>query len=133
MHMTETKEDLWPDNLATPPQDKPPLLILREQASLLGQKTGNLVDAEVTTSPEPDGGLALRFTLVAPALSGYRYVLFTAVQSAMLYPVALRFDGLTYHAHDEAGLKQYLRNFFASEPARRVISGLVVQSQSESA
>ena len=129
--MADKSDDLWPADIAAPPRDKPPLLILREQASLLAQKTGNLVDAEVTTSPEPDGSLALRFTLVAPALSGYRYVLFTAIQSAKLYPVALRFEGLTYHADSEDGLKQYLRNFFTSEPARRVISGLVAQSQSQ--
>ncbi len=122
-------DDLWPADIANPPEDKAPLVLLREQAAALAKKTGNLVEAEVTTAQDIEGGLRLRFTLVAPALSNYRYDLFTAIQPAGLYPVRLILDNDTYVADSEEALKQYLRKFFSSHTARKVIGGLVAQSQ----
>lgn len=122
-------EDLWPADITSPPVDKPPLAVLKAQAAALAKKTGNLLEAEVNTRPDIDGGLVLRFTLVAPALSDYRYDLFTAVQSAALYPVKLLFDDGTYIADSEEALKKHLRHFFASEQARKIVSGLIAQSR----
>jgi hypothetical protein len=124
-------DDLWPADIAAPPESKAPLIILREQAALLARKTKNLVEAEVATRPDPDqmGALIMRFTLVAPALSDYRYDLFTAIQSASLYPVRINWQGQMFTADEEEGLKKYLRNIFASHTAKKIVGGLVAQSQ----
>lgn len=127
--MNQNAEDLWPEDIASPPDAKAPLAILREQAAALARKTSNLVEAEVNTTSDLDGGLLLHFTLVAPALSDYRYDLFTAVQGAGLYPIKLIFEDQTYVVPTEESLKRYLRNVFASQTARKVIGGLVAQSQ----
>ncbi len=42
--------DLWPETIGTV-RVKSPVAILREQASLLGQKTQNLVQAQVKGGP----------------------------------------------------------------------------------
>ncbi len=47
-------ENLWPENL-TVTGTKAPVIILREQASLLGEATQNIVEAEVKNAdPSPD-------------------------------------------------------------------------------
>ncbi len=85
---------------------------MREQAERLGEKTSNVVEGLVRAEPHPDGStLDIEFSLVAPALGGYEYVLFRARQPVVdLYPVNLEFEGNNWVAGEEAGLKQYLSN-----------------------
>lgn len=87
--------DLWPSFPTSGP--KAPVTILREQASFLGQKTGNLVEAEVSgesrnivdeTRKHP-GMFLYDFVIVAPALGGYRYRLFQIAHDVSLYPVEI--------------------------------------------
>jgi len=130
--MENAKEDLWPSNLAEEPSDRSPLQILREQAERLGEKTSNVVEAVVAAEPHLDGStLDIQFSLVAPALGGYEYVLLRARQPVVdLYPVRLEFEGNSWTANEEDGLKQYLANFFNSARTRKIISNLVAQSRS---
>jgi hypothetical protein len=66
--------DLWPENIGSP-EITAPVSILKRQASLLGEKTNNVVEAEVqkgndawwTTSED----MIYNFYLVAPALGKY--------------------------------------------------------------
>lgn len=111
-------DSLWPKIEVTVP--KPPVAILKEQASLLGMQTQNLVVAEVrpteqwsrvdTVAGDPNeqplqwrdwskGALAeltnqfrYSFDLVAPALNHYRYQLFVLSYGIDLYPVIFRLD-----------------------------------------
>jgi len=90
-------ENLWPENL-TVTETKAPVIILREQASLLGETTQNIVEAEVRNTDafpdmrrakEDDMGFRYVFYIVAPALGNYRYKLFTIWHSVDLYPVII--------------------------------------------
>jgi hypothetical protein len=78
-------QDLWPDNIGEV-KLRPPVTILREQAALLGQKTQNLVQAEIRVE-SGDGFFRYIFNIVAPALDNYRYELFRAWHKITLYPV----------------------------------------------
>lgn len=128
--MTTSSEDLWPDDLGAQPTDKTPLVILREQAAKLGEKTGNVVEGEVSVHPHPDGkSLSIRLTVIAPALGGYEYVLLEATQPVELYPVTMHFEDGRWVANDERGFKQYLKNLFNSQRTKALIANLVAQSK----
>lgn len=87
--------DLWPDDIATVPESKAPASILKEQASLLGMKTNNLVQAEVVRY-EPGIGESEKFKhgflIKAETLDNYRYRLFTIKHGITLYPVYISLD-----------------------------------------
>ncbi|MCX7112586.1 MAG: hypothetical protein WCI11_02345 [Candidatus Methylumidiphilus sp.] len=128
--MTNTNDDLWPVDLAVEPTDKAPLLILREQAAKLGEKTSNIIEGVVTADPNADGeSLDVRLSIVAPALGGYEYVLLRLVQPPDLYPVSLEFEGKGWVANEERGFKQYLGSLFNSARTRKIISNLIAQSK----
>lgn len=129
--MANKSEDLWPADLTNEPTARAPLLILREQAAKLGEKTANIVEAKVAAEPAPDGSqLLLRFSLVAPALGGYEYVLFRVVQPVDLYPATLQTEEGTYVADEEKSFKLCLEGLFRSARTRRIVSGLLAQSKS---
>lgn len=132
--MTTSKEDLWPsaNDLVAEPADRAPLLLLREQAALLGEKTQNIVEANVSASPDADGSsLDIRLTVVAPALGGYEYVLLQAKQPVDLYPISMDFEDKHWTASDEKGLKQHLTSLFNSARTRKIISSLIAQSKNQ--
>lgn len=129
--MADEHEDLWPDDIADEPTDRAPLLILREQATRLGERTGQVVQAKVSADPTPGAdSLELQFTIHAPALGGYEYVLLRAIQPVDLYPIKMEFEGNTWTANDEEGFKQYLESLFKSPRTRKIVSNLVAQSRS---
>ena len=98
--------DLWPEDIGPIPESKGPVIILREQASLLGKKTNNLVEAEVVqlepSRPEPpivavqiepsmfETRFNYAFLIVAPPLNNYRYKLFTISHGIDAYPVTIK-------------------------------------------
>jgi hypothetical protein len=126
--MTDSNDDLWPD-LTGEPSVKAPLLILREQAAKLGAKTSNIIEAEVTAYPTPDGQLSIRFTLKAPALNGYEYVLLTIRQPVDLYPVYLTEDFFGDTVKNEQEFKHFLGELFKSDRTVQIISSLIAQSK----
>lgn len=137
--------DLWPkgiENLKV----KSPVAILREQASILGEKTKNLVQAEVT---EKNSGKFFTYTffLVAPALNNYRYELFDMYHDISLYPVDIGVeedifaeieskvkthrdeDGVScIGAESEDEFVEVLRAIFNSKKSIQVITALLSQS-----
>ena len=119
--------DLWPNDFGTAGA-KPPVTVLREQATLLAKKTNGIVEAEVRTSTEGDD-FSHRFSIVAPALGGYRYSLFTLEHDVNLYPATMHFQDTEYHIESEDVLIDILRTVFASDKAKRVIYSLIAQSK----
>jgi hypothetical protein len=144
--MATAIDDLWPADIATAEEVVAPVTILRQQASLLGQRTKNLIEAVVETeSTNHERVMRHTFTLVVPALSFYRYTLFYVEHPAtQLYP--LRFDPHTvppvvddvardaadpyppFDVADENEFKQALRRVFADEETKRIIGALIAQS-----
>jgi hypothetical protein len=112
--------DLWPTDIENSDIElKAPVYILKQQASLLGKKTQNIVTAEVGKPIQSNiwvgrksqiGAMDSPFTslgfsdsvdntiffhsfyLVAPAFANYRYELFTIVNDIRLYPVIIYLD-----------------------------------------
>lgn len=89
--------DLWSDDIGLLVKGpKAPVVILREQASLLGRKTQNLVEAQVYRNTSKDSLSSIQaqdfiysFCLVAPPLSSYRYHLFTISHGVWFYPISI--------------------------------------------
>ncbi|AGP34358.1 hypothetical protein BE04_41660 [Sorangium cellulosum] len=152
--MTSKLPNLWPEDLGAAPADELPVVILREQATMLGERTKNLVEAEVRTEPttelarrsinirldrdippwerpgtnitfEPE--MVHHFVLKAPAISDYRYGLFGVYQPASIYPVAILFEQQTYLAGSKEEFIEHLREIFSAEITRKIVSALIAQ------
>jgi hypothetical protein len=114
--------DLWPSDIAAQGKAIAPVTILRRQAALLGQKTGNLVEAEVrATGPEALGGdeFNFSFSFVAPTLNDYRYRLFTISHSHEIYPVKI-FLNSGKRAEDRILMSAPVKHFLNGEPFQEV-------------
>jgi len=132
--------NLWPDNIGSgSPQMKPPIAILREQASLLGERTHNIVTATVNTVQGPSmRPFRSGFMLLAPALENYAYRLFSIEHGIEFYPVVLDVDDdilmeLPAHsrpvqANSEAEFLDLLKRIFGSRKTRQVIDAMLAQS-----
>lgn len=137
-------QDLWPEDLATV-EFKAPVAILREQATLLGQKTRNLVEGrvrEVASSDQVPGIYNYAFEFLSPALANYTYRLFYMQHGVEIYPVNLYSLGEDILAElkvnpksngvrvdDEAALLKALQAIFNTRKTRAIIQSLVAQSQ----
>jgi len=148
-------DDLWPEELESA-KIRPPVAILKEQASLLGQKTKNVVEgavSEVFTADE-EKTMEYSFNLVAPALGGYRYRLFTMSHDIRMYPLIITMDGEIFQevnpekpekesvqdmlmrnknqvkAGNEAEFLALLKKIFAATKTRQIIAAILAQSTS---
>lgn len=83
--------NLWPDNVS---EEKwaSPVSLLREQARFLGERTRNLVTAEVGTASVEDEIFLYHFYIVAPTLNNYHYRLFSIEHNIEMYPLMLYMD-----------------------------------------
>ncbi len=136
--------DLWPSDLGTV-TIKSPVTILREQASILGAKTNNIVKARVVkTMAQSVSGTMLpfnfEFQINAPALDNYSYRLFIIAYDVDLYPVKFRWldaaiveemglgrePGLTASGPEE--FNAILARIFGSQKTRHVIHAILSQT-----
>ncbi|MBI1927487.1 hypothetical protein HYR99_25005 [Candidatus Poribacteria bacterium] len=128
--MAQNIPNLWPDDIAISNNLRAPVTILRQQATLLGEKTQNLVVAEVS-SENRNGSFWYGFNLVAPALGNYRFRLFSIIHNIDFYPVEIDFfavDGIVKVESEKAFLEE-LRKLLSSEETKRIIRALIAQSQ----
>jgi hypothetical protein len=131
--MTIVTADLWPENLVNT-DIVPPITILKVQATLLGHKMQNLLEGNVTTLAVPAFGIAVSlfrhvFEIVAPALGGYKYPLLTVDHGVELYPLTITAFDHSFECKNEAEFTNALKEIFAEEQTRRVISVLLAQSK----
>jgi hypothetical protein len=86
--MTDRGEDYWPDGIGATAQITP-ITVLKEQASNLGRKTANLVEATVRTSFEGDT-LKHSLYLKVPTLKDYLYKLLSVTHAPnKIYPASV--------------------------------------------
>ncbi len=128
--MAKSTLDLWPEDIKVADMVTP-LSILKEQASLLGQKTQNLVEAEVQTKPL-GAEFSHSFFLVAPPLDNYRYKLFEVHHPIDLYPIKIVDEngGVRHEANSQDQFIGQLKEVLTSEKTKSVIKALIAQSQS---
>jgi hypothetical protein len=137
--------DFWGE--IVPAQERTPLAILREQASLLGTKTKNLVEATVDTSVDPNGQFVHRFTLVVPSLGSYKYELFRIEHGVAIYPISFASEvpsaqlsrepvnrlmnpRLSSQLETEQEFVDWLRQKLSSDETKRIIANLLAQATS---
>jgi hypothetical protein len=143
--MSSAIDNLWPEEIASPTEEVPPITILKQQASLLGQMTRNIVEAEVeTASTDIEGVLRHTLYLVAPALNFYRYPLLDVEHKiTSMYPARIKvrsaekqqkdirddiWDFQKSPADNEEEFKDKLKSVFADEETKRIIGVLLAQS-----
>jgi hypothetical protein len=145
------RDDLWGD---LPESDNAtnPAILLRQQASLLGSKTRNVLTG-VVTRPTPSwsdvaqlaaGALEdkrsqkeevveLRFSIRCSALDNYTFHVLTLKYPLLtIFPVRV-FDDVTEEEHicrSDDELRRTLQHVFASPQLRRVIAALLREANS---
>ncbi|MEW5801929.1 MAG: hypothetical protein AB1847_07460 [bacterium] len=119
--------DMWPESIGQNIALKPPSAILKEQAALLGNKTKNIVTAEVKNRGESGlGSFSYNFNLVAPAY-GYRYKLFQVWYGLEYYPIHF-----TVEEEIEKVLSEHLSALpIPTQPAHREVKHPVAKSEEE--
>ena len=153
--MSEAARDLWPDQIDVA-SIVPPIVILREQATVLGERTKGLVRAEVESTEQPRDGIEEYLEdvipaearvvhehtlyLVAPALDNYRYSLLSVSHDFQPYPCRVSFhpnpDAMpTGDSSDTLAIRRedlflpWLQSALNREETVRVIHGLIARVQ----
>ena len=83
--------DFWPDDIGIPDKTKSPVIILKEIASALGERTKNNVTATVKNAESRSNEMPFRyiFFIVAKALNNYQFKLFEIEFGVPLYPLTI--------------------------------------------
>jgi hypothetical protein len=119
--------DFWPDDIGQSDL-RTPVSLLREQAVALGEKTKNVVTAEVTSSAAGEAFTHF-LVLLAPAVN-YRYQLITIQHPITLYPMTAMISGGSWARIDsEDGFIQWLKAALTSDKTKGVIRALIAQAQ----
>ena len=145
--MSEARRDLWPDAVDVS-AITPPLVILREQAALLGERTKGLVRGEIESRTEPVEkfedylGEALSseelvahvhaLYLVAPALDNYQYALLSVKHDFQTYPCYAYYhpdSDWSQTIESEEGLLVWLKRVLSRKQTIRVIHALISRVQ----
>lgn len=93
-------DNLWPD-FSLLPEKKAPVVLLREQASLLGERTQNIVVGQVekaksnyliVNGKHKSFPFVYSFFIISQALDNYQYKLFTIGHDIDLFPVVFQVD-----------------------------------------
>ncbi len=135
--MNTSQKDLWGD-IGVQKGPKPPVVILKEQAALLDQKTNNLLRGEVISSisdlKEPGDKVVIhQFVIVVPALKNFRYELFSITQRIEdSYPVFFdipKKKDKKKGVYSEHEFEQYLHEVLSSDYTKNIIQNLLIQSK----
>jgi len=116
--------DLWPKSVGKRFRTTP-LLILKQQATLLRERTHDVLLAEVKTDLV-GGKLRHTFYIVTPYLQDYRFGLFSIVyDSERLYPAYIVTVNEPRKLTSERELIDELKRTFRSPETKRTIKALI--------
>jgi hypothetical protein len=137
---------LWPKGIETE-RAKAPVSILREQATILGKLTKNLVRGEVyAVDRAPSDRFSYEFYITSPPLGNYQYKLLIIDHGIGLYPVNIYIEDailgeLAYlsdikndgyeeyiEVKDDERFIEVLKLIFNANKTVRVITGLLSQA-----
>jgi hypothetical protein len=141
-------DDLWPDDLVENDDLKrTPVTILKEQASLLGKKTGDIVKATVEKSDalyvgkkRVLGEFSYVFLIFSPTFGNYTYRLFAISHDMNIYPVRFLVDESIASemqiqaengaiACNEEEFVKILSQILKSQKMRRLVNVILSQSK----
>lgn len=125
------RENLW-GTLPSVDKIKTPLVILQDQAALLGDITNNQLVGYINYIDSPAQGLSeTRFFISVPALQNYKILILSLHFSYLeIYPVKLKnaiADNQIIECKSEDEFKIALQNILTSERVQKVITALLVQ------
>jgi len=130
--MTAKIPDLWPAELSE--RVLTPAAILKAQATILGERTKGVLEAEVSSRPEQtkEGQLVTvyDFDVIAPALNGYRKTILRVEHGKdIIYPVYIKSlgPGIPQAANDQKFL-EVLGSHLQSQPVMSLIQTLIARS-----
>lgn len=118
--------DLWPDLEAE--KIRNPKTFLVEQANFLGEKTKNVLLAEVRSSGDIKKKILHSFDIVAPALSNYRFNLFHIRHEILYYPLEFLYKNANTRINDEKELIEKMKEVFNNDDTKKILSSLYSQS-----
>ena len=139
----DTTKSLWGD-LPLAEAIRTPLIILREQATLLTQMTNAVLEGAVTnqlvrTSSNvfdpfgPSKDFLATLAIEAPALDGYVFQVLKVGYDLALYPVEVidLVNSQQYDCVDEGAFMEAMSTVLSSAAVRRAVGMLLAQSKSE--
>jgi hypothetical protein len=120
--------DLWPNDFGQI-QERPAIAILKDQAEAIGLRTKGRILGEIHTSREGDD-FVHSFSLVAPYLGDYTFLLLVVRHSVLLYPVQVRAlaTGKDHICSTPAEFVELLRELLGSVETKRVIAAILAQT-----
>lgn len=132
------KDDLW--GVIPAPDTTPlPLCLLKEQGTLLAEKTNGLLTGQTHVEYEfHEGGelTILKFYIVCPTLNNYRYEVLSVLHPRFgdVFPAEIFFyrsDGGedTTVASDLGEFKTRIKNILQSDRVKKVVSALLRDAQ----
>jgi hypothetical protein len=127
-----TQDDLWGD-LPEVESLRTPLVILKEQAEVLKEKTEGLLVGEIIQK-QTGINFIYDLSIVAPTLNNYVYKLLTVVHGIGFYPARIidqQSQGVQKKCSNEEEYKQGLREILSSNNNRAVISKLLTHVRSQ--
>jgi len=117
--------DLWPQDIGQADL-LAPVTILREQAALLGQKTNQLVTADVNTQTQGPFFLHL-FYIVAPALDNYSYELFRVQHAITFYPMTVIYENTGRQIESQQQFVDLIAGILRSPKTANIVKSLIAQ------
>ncbi|HEX8197714.1 MAG TPA: hypothetical protein VF571_16095 [Pyrinomonadaceae bacterium] len=128
-------EDLWGD-ISVDRGIKLPVTILKEQATILGEKTNKILEAKVYPLGMSDKErVGYYLNIIAPALSNYKFEVLSIDHPALfVYPLNLHYkthEGAWTSSvcKDETEFISKLKEVLSSEIVHKVIASLIAQSK----
>jgi hypothetical protein len=120
--------DLWPNDFGQI-QERPAIAILKDQAEAIGLRTKGRVLGEVRTGREGDD-FVHSFSLVAPYLGDYTFLLLVVRHSVLLYPLQVRAlaTGKDHTCSTPAEFVELLRELLGSVETKRIIAAILAQT-----
>lgn len=121
------QEDLWGD-LPKVEKLRTPLVILKEQAELISDKTEGLLVGEISQQQQSADAFQYLFKLIAPTLNNYSYSVLSIKHNIGFYPLnILDMQGgeRWLVCSDENDYKEHLRIIFTAEKTQAVVSKLL--------
>ncbi len=119
--------DLWPEFQA-PDAINSPVLLLKEQAANLKEKTKGLVLAGLRPASAPDGSFWVGFDLYSRALGEYTYRLFEVTYPPQFFPVTLTATDVVHTAQTLDEFKTLLEEVLRSPRTKQVVEAIMAQA-----
>src|SRR5205807_3389682 len=122
-------ENLWGD-LPKSGDLRTPVSILREQATILGDQTNNVLVGDVITTKR-GGNIVSEFEIVAPALDNYRVTVLTISHDMTLYPLLVirHLGGSNVQCPDETSFIAVLKETLPGKRVHQIVNSLLSQSK----